>query len=351
VPIVGNDQIYLFYVRVKYSNMEQNPEQLIIRSLAGEATKEEQQVLQTWLAQHAEHQELFDSYSEIWKQRTGNNEFQSLSKSLEVLNHKIDTHQKEQRANTITWPKIAASIVLLIATTVPTYLFITTLNEPAAIVWKERSTPAAQKLTLQLPDGSVAKLNANSSIRFPKTFNPDLREVFCTGEVFFDVVKDSLHPFVVHTHEVTTRVLGTSFNVKESDATIVVTVASGKVSVENANEKQIIHPKEKIVYHKANDEFLTHSANLELDLAWKDNILIFSDTPLNEVAATLESWFGVTISFADARIGNCSLTGKYRNEPLEKILTAISFSTGIRYTRAANNITLSGTGCNPTSKP
>lgn len=331
--------------------MEQNPETLIVRVLTGEASAEEQAALQVWLTQNTSNQELYDSYSEILKQSTESREFQSLSKNLERLNQLIDEHEKERSVNKLTWPKIAASIVFLIASSISIYFFINTFDQPTALVWEERNTASAQKITLQLPDGSIAKLNANSSIRFPKTFEPDLREVFCTGEVFFEVVKDSLHPFVVHTHEVTTRVLGTSFNIRENDAAVVVTVATGKVSVENSKLNEVVLPNQKAIYEKISKELLVRAADLESDLAWKDNVLVFSDTRLDQAATTLESWYGVTISFANEHQGNCLITGKYRNETLEKVLSAISFSTGLQYTRTESRIIWSGTGCNPSIKP
>ncbi|MBX2896850.1 MAG: DUF4974 domain-containing protein [Cyclobacteriaceae bacterium] len=331
--------------------MMQLPETLIVRTLTGEASAEEQAALQEWLAQKPDHQELFDSYFEIWNASNAHKDFQPVSNSLTALNTKIDSYEKAQKTHVVLWPKIAASIVFLIATSVSVYLLTKSVNRPADFIWDERSTPAAQKSTVKLPDGSIAKLNSHSTIRFPKTFDSDLREVFCTGEVFFDVVKDSLHPFVVHTREVTTQVLGTSFNINENDAVVVVTVATGKVSVENDNRKEIIQANQKVIHRKATQELSTHKADLEFDLAWKDNILIFSDTPLDQVATTLQSWYGVNIVFENERLGNCLITGKYQNETLERVLSAISFSTGLQYTRSENNIIWSGPGCNPITNP
>lgn len=327
--------------------MEQDPEHLILRILNGEASEEEQASLQQWLAQKPELQELYNSYLEIWNNSRRRKEFNNVSKNLALLNHKIDIYEKERKIQTLTWAKVAASVIFLLATTASAYFYIKTLHH-TPIIWKERSTLAAQKMTLSLPDGSTVKLNANSSIRFPEAFDPDLREVFCTGETFFDVVKDSLRPFIVHTGEVTTRVLGTSFNIRENDASIAVTVATGKVSVGNSEVNEIIYPNQKVIYQKASQELVALPADLLIDLAWKDNTLIFSDTPLNQVATTLESWYGVNISFTHDLIGNCLITGKYRNEPIEKVVSAISFSTGLHYKLENNNLIWSGPGCTST---
>jgi transmembrane sensor len=325
--------------------MYPSPEHLILRRLTGAASAEDQAALDHWLAENPNHQAIYDSYAAIWSESYAAKQIHPISNGLEQLNRKIDKYESEQRIIKFRWPRIAASIVFLMATGISLFFLINRVNQPAALVWEERITSVAQKLTINLPDGSLVKLNSNSSIRFPKSFDSNQREVFCSGEVFFDVKKDSQHPFIVHAGEVTTRVLGTSFNIAESDSSTTVTVATGLVKVSTTADEQIIKPKEQVLYLKANQELSLRIADLNRELAWKDNVLYFSDTPLAQVANTLQSWYGVTISLENERIGNCQLTGQFRNESLEKVLDAISFSTGIKYEWKESKLIWSGNGC------
>ncbi|MFR7808806.1 MAG: FecR family protein [Butyricimonas faecihominis] len=73
--------------------------------------------------------------------------------------------------------------------------------------------PYGAEYNLVLSDGSKIYLNAGSTLRYPDQFIGDKREVFLTGEAYFEVKSDSLHPFIVHASDVAIRVLGTSFNV------------------------------------------------------------------------------------------------------------------------------------------
>jgi transmembrane sensor len=322
-----------------------SPEHLIIRRLTGTASAKDQAALDQWLVENPNHQAIYDSYAAIWSESYAAKQIHPVSKGLEKLNLKIDKYESEQRTIKFRWPRIAASVVFLIATGISLFLLISRVNKPAALVWEKRTTSVAQKLTINLPDGSLVKLNSNSSIRFPKNFDSNQREVFCSGEVFFDVKKDSLHPFIVHAGKVTTRVLGTSFNIADNDSSTTVTVATGLVKVSTTDNEQIIKPKEQVLYHKLNQELSLRIADLNRELAWKDNLLYFSDTPLTQVANTLQSWYGITISLENERIGNCQLTGQFRNEPLEKVLEAISFSTGIKYEWTESKLIWSGNGC------
>ncbi len=81
---------------------------------------------------------------------------------------------------------------------------------------------------VELPDGSVAYLNNNSSIEFDRNFNQ--RIVKQDGEVFFDVRKGE-SPFIVKTELGEIRVLGTKFNVRSDNNELEVEVQEGTVEL------------------------------------------------------------------------------------------------------------------------
>ena len=81
---------------------------------------------------------------------------------------------------------------------------------------------------VELPDGSIAYLNSNSSIEYDKNFNQ--RIVIQDGEVFFDVKKGG-SPFIVKTGLGEIRVLGTKFNVRSDNKELEVEVQEGTVEL------------------------------------------------------------------------------------------------------------------------
>ena len=66
-----------------------------------------------------------------------------------------------------------------------------------------------------LADGTKVWLNADSKLRFPVSFTAERREVYLEGEAYFEVAKDSEHPFIVHISRGAIEVLGTGFNVRD----------------------------------------------------------------------------------------------------------------------------------------
>ncbi len=79
--------------------------------------------------------------------------------------------------------------------------------------WVENHTPQGKRSRMVLADGSIVHLNAGSTIRYPASFDRK-REVYLSGEAFFEVVKNPSRPFLIHLDNGTVKVLGTSFNVK-----------------------------------------------------------------------------------------------------------------------------------------
>ena len=224
----------------------------------------------------------------------------------------------------------------------------------AVIPWLISESPKGQKSLLTLADGSRIYLNSASSISYPETFKADEREVVLSGEAFFEVTKDEKRPFIVRSGNITTRVLGTSFNVQAFNGKdIHVTVASGTVQVESnknpvgkAFDYVILSPNEQVVYN-AGTGLVTKTVDSARFMAWKNQTLYFENSALEEVATQLERWYNVSIGFNNEKIKYCRITGQYKDMDVRSVLKSIQYMYRIDYVFSdQNNIMLSGKGCN-----
>lgn len=68
-----------------------------------------------------------------------------------------------------------------------------------------------------LPDGTNVWIMSGSSLRYVDETEGGTRDIYLTGEAFFDVAKDTLHPFIVKTPGVSVVAVGTRFNVLVED--------------------------------------------------------------------------------------------------------------------------------------
>ena len=283
------------------------------------------------------------------KDKNEDDVFFDVNRGLERLNSKIDEHEYRSLAR-----RRQKNLVLGIAATFVVFavaflsLFYQNKDMVKPITLIEKINPLGQKSTFKLSDGSLVKLNSGSKLVFAEEFNANERKVILKGEAFFDVKKDPERPFRVTTEGLTTTVLGTSFNVKsfEEEKKAVVSVASGRVMVENdLGDKVTLVPSEEAIYDRETKQLQKGSAQMEKTLAWRDNILWFENSSMQEVAKGLDKWYGISTSFKTEEISACRITGKFKNESLSNVLKSIQLSTGINYEKRESHVAFLGKGC------
>lgn len=220
----------------------------------------------------------------------------------------------------------AASVAALIATGV----FISRQPDtkiPVSVV--ETKAPVAKKNNLvQLPDGSTVILSADSKIDYPTSFDGhSQRVVYLTGQAYFDIQPNPSKPFIVHTGNLVTTVIGTAFNIRAlpGEKSITVTVTRGKVKV--GDEKRtfsVLLPQEQIVYSIPDQEVVKETVNADKIVEWKEDDLYFDDITISTASGILEERFGVRIDVHNEQLKNQRFTTTFgKNENLESILTSI----------------------------
>lgn len=339
----------LYSIGIETTTMEDSiPTDLIIRYLSNEATTEEAEKLLEWVAADKSNQKIFNECVEAWKQQFPLAPKFEVSTALKRLNERIDQHEQEVKSNqrSFSWVAIAASVTFLIVAASAVFISIQSNKAALPVQYVEIKTPTGGIKSFLLSDSTKVTLNEESTLTYPASFTSAKREVSLIGEAFFEVKRDSLRPFIVKTGEVITQVLGTSFNVQTLSEEVVVAVATGKVRVSKGQESLMLLPAEKATYVRRVNALRKERVDLASILSWRNPPLIFHDTPLTEVAAVLEKKFNVVITFEKESLQRCVLTGKFKTDSLEKVLTAIGFSLGIRYSQSDNQIYLSGNGCN-----
>jgi transmembrane sensor len=183
---------------------------------------------------------------------------------------------------------------------------------------------------VRMSDGSLAVLKPGSGLKYPKSFK-DKREAFLTGEAFFEIHKNPLMPFLVHSHDMVVKVLGTSFTVKTSDNNqeFKVIVNTGKVLVYDqktvsANDQQkhtvTLVPNEQVIYESKDQQFkketLTIPLTLSKEIAQKE--LNFDNTPLAVIIDKIEKAYDVHIEYDKEKLGNKILTASLSDRPLDE---------------------------------
>ncbi|UCS95457.1 FecR domain-containing protein [Echinicola marina] len=211
------------------------------------------------------------------------------------------------------------------------------------IEWLTKSSKAGTKMTFHLPDGSLVKLNSNSSISFPESFSDSLREVKLIGQAFFDVEHNEELPFVVAAGDLQIKVMGTSFDVnnKPENKAQKVALLSGKVKVITADGMiEQLSPLEMVSYRKSDNELVKVKFDPEEVMGWKDGIIKFENTDHKEVFKILEEWYDVKIQVEDNVKFKGGINGRYENEILDNVLKGLSYSENFKYKIENKKVTI-----------
>ncbi|MGM9508986.1 FecR family protein [Larkinella sp. GY13] len=169
---------------------------------------------------------------------------------------------------------------------------------------------------IKLADGSIVTLNANSSLKVADNLGDRaIREVWLSGEAYFDIAKRKGSKFIVHTPEAQVEVLGTEFNVNTRREQTNVVLHEGKVQLSTENQSSLVmKPGDMAIVSPKNQQIQLKRVQPELYDAWKKSYLILDGKSLPEIITSLEDTFGVTIRLADGKLAEKTLTGKLRTD-------------------------------------
>ncbi len=182
---------------------------------------------------------------------------------------------------------------------------------------------------LILSDGTKVWLNADSRFEFPSKFVGQERRVYVEGEVYFEVAKDVSHPFVVTTKQAKVRVLGTSFNVRAyPDEIYRTTLLEGCVEVLYKKDVVKLQPHEQWILD--GDVGRVAPVNVRMAASWKNGSFAFDDEPLLNVFQELERWYDVHVFIANEEIREMKFTGIFpRYANMDKVLNIVELATGV----------------------
>lgn len=322
---------------------------LAAKQLNGKATPAEKEALSRWRTADPGHEAQYQQQEQLWQATTP---VATMEVDTDVAWQKVRSRLAvdEQRNQAKVIPmysrllRVAAAVTLLIGMAwLAQYLFFPYMGMQVV-------TSGDGRVSVLLPDSSQVWLNKDSKLVYDKQFDGATREIILEGEAFFEVKRDTRRPFIVLTKRTQTRVLGTSFNLRDiqSEESAELAVATGKVAFAAADGKS---EKQLTAGYGATLDKKTQTI-VELPLqgenvwAWKSGRLVFKSQPLGQVVQDVERYYSIRLQVPDTGLASCRFTASFQDAELNEVLEVLKASLQIDYqTQDKQTYTLTGKGC------
>lgn len=266
---------------------------------------------------------------------------QRVSSTPPTIHCSDKTANRWQRHRTGQW-LVAASVVLMLG--------VGGWFNRDGLLYQTVRTGFGEMRSLTLPDGSAVTLNANSSLRFPRTafglapFGQEARTVSLTGEADFSVRHLPTHQrFVVQTPKgLTVTVLGTQFTVLSRERNTRVALRSGRVELrlgkQTGHAPLTMRPGDLVTLDNRGKLALRQTPHPEALSAWKQHRFTFEQTSLREIADILNENYGLTVTIASAELANRTISGSFPARNANEVVQMVAELLQINYHRDDNRI-------------
>jgi transmembrane sensor len=227
------------------------------------------------------------------------------------------------------------------------------------------STDRAERREVMLADGSTVSLGPETQVRVGLS-KTERHLTLERGRALFRVAKDPQRPFLVTSEGTVVRAVGTIFAVEQADESVIVTVKEGKVAVSPTALSRMAQSQSKVEQPDASagapsPAFLTSNEQMtvraggasspvrEVDasraLAWSEGLLVFSSTPLDEVAHRFNQYNRVQIRIRDAELGRRPVSGVFQASDPQTFIDFIRAGARVSVTRpSGEEIVVSSSG-------
>lgn len=311
---------------------------IVMRYLNGEATHEEEAMIDAFIKQGEEQAALFNQWMEEWEANIFSTPAPAVDQAWQRLQETIDSHTG-RTVHMQWWHKaVAAAAIIVIIGCAAIWSFLGSTATQTYLC----SAPAGSKTQVTLPDGSKVWLNGGSSLAYTNQFNDDNRRVELHGEAYFEVQKHQGKPFTVHTQGYDVTVKGTKFNVSayDNDPISTTTLMEGKVELSDGKQNLSLAPGDAVQLDKATGQLQRYATDGFAD-GWRSGRLMYPDITLEQFGRVLSRQYNVNVHLANRQCANMRISVMLQNnETIDEVASALTRITGHNITRNGDTLTI-----------
>lgn len=345
----------------------------VARLYSGEMTAGEEDELISWLEADPVHRLEYDTVLSLWDAAGELSEDPVLAAVGGEGSH--DNHARRSRTRWIA--ALAAGLVFAVAISFYLAGYFPQWGSRQAL--ESHQTAVGEQRVVTLADGS--RLTLNTASRVLVDYTPEERRIILDyGEVFFDIEEDAQRPLRVSARGRLVTVLGTKFSVLLAGNDIRIAVIEGTVAVSREEERypfsarrsdappsdntsaapssleQLMGPNFMILRAGTsasfgdNDEQVIENDSVAIERvqSWRSGLVRFEGEPLYRVVGELNRYSVAKILIEDGDIVNLPISGVFRLERVDLILSAIEDVFPVEVVRYSDRYVLVGSGTDAT---
>ena len=304
---------------------------------SGDMTVDDELHFLEWLDQSDAHRDAYRLVERAWLIAG------TIPQEPEILPPAVDGDTENRRAGWRRHLALAASLLLVFA--VGWSVYQNAFSGFGTTQAQQFRTGVGQTTTVTLPEGSVVTLDAETEMRLRET--PRERRVdLIAGRAFFRVAHDPSRPFTVNAGGKSVRAIGTAFEVSFEHGNMVVTLAEGKVRVEETGSGSgsgtDMAPGGQLVIG-ADRNWTLSRVDVAKETSWTEGRLIFMRDPLSEAVAEMNRYSPRKLIFKDGKIPEKQVVGVFQAGDVDGFVKAMELNGIARRVSATDDqILLSG---------
>ena len=312
---------------------------LIIKLFSGDISPKENDEINAWMLESPDNKQIYQELENLWQ--VTHPVFSPNSIDVKAAELKFLEQVRERKlihsALFVWWQRVAAILIVPVIMLAGYLMYDESFRStPSEIAYQEIKSPFGVSSKVDLPDGTTVWLNSGSKLKYPVAFVSNERNVYLSGEAFFKVHSDKIHPFIVSTDKMEVKATGTQFNVEAypADSITAVTLVEGVVDVNiGGSIAENLKPNQRIILNSITNTYSKVETDAQHWGVWKDGILAFRDQPLEDVFKRLSRTFNVDIKVKDTVVARQLYRATFEEESLDEILRLLKMSAPIKYKR------------------
>ncbi len=321
-------------------------DQLIFDYLSGELSYENECKLNELLEKSEELREYKYNLEQLWngenkEQYKFDSKYAFYKFKKRVLSENDSNRTKSKSFSLRVLTKIAAAVIIVFSIGYAAYeLGLQSSNQTSPVTI---SCASGENAEVTLPDGSKVWINSETTLTYYKDFNKASRNIYLSGEAFFEVESDKNHPFYVNAGDVSVRATGTKFNVKAyNDEPFVETCLMEGIVDMNYNDEEYKLKAGDVVSlnRKTNAWNRAKISSNDLFIGWKEGKLIFKNEKLSSLTRKFERFYDVTIE-TEPSVDSIRFSGVLQYESIDELLHILKETQGIVAKKKGKSIMLS----------